>query len=311
MQAGVALLALICEAVLGYPRWLQPHPVVWIGNLIGGLERVWNRADWSDGARRGLGVLLLLVIVGVAGGIGAALTFVLGPLLLALVATVTLAQRSLHEHVAAVAAGLRRGDLVAARASVGMIVGRDTGAMSAEDVARAAIESLAESFSDGVVAPAFWLVVGGLPGAFIYKAVNTADSMVGHMEPRYRAFGWASARMDDLLNLVPARIAGALFCAGDGRGWRVMFSDAGKHASPNAGWPEAALAGVLNVRLGGAVAYDGVLQERPVFNAAGRAPSLGDLERGLRRYRVACGLLWVIVAGVAAGAFATGTLRGF
>jgi adenosylcobinamide-phosphate synthase len=306
MQAGVALLALVWEAVLGYPRWLQPHPVVWIGNLIGWLERVWNRADRSDGVRRWLGVLLLIVIVGISGTAGVALTLVLGPLLLALVATVTLAQKSLHEHVAAVAADLRRGDLVAARASVGMIVGRDTGAMSEEDVARAAIESLAESFSDGVVAPAFWLVIGGLPGAFIYKAVNTADSMVGHMEPRYRAFGWASARIDDLLNLVPARIAGALICMGNGRGWGAMFSDARRHASPNAGWPEAALAGVLNVRLGGAVSYDGVAHERPVFNGGGMAPALGDLERALRRYRVACGLLWVVVAAIAAG-----MLRGF
>lgn len=306
MQAGVALLALVWEAVIGYPRWLPPHPVVWIGTLIGWLERMWNRAEWSDGVRRGLGILLLAVIVGVAGAVGVGLTLVLGPLLLALVATVTLAQRSLHEHVAAVAADLRAGDLAAARASVGMIVGRDTAAMSGEDVARAAIESLAESFSDGVVAPAFWLVVGGLPGAFIYKAVNTADSMVGHMEPRYRAFGWASARMDDVLNLVPARIAGALFCVGDGRGWRAMFRDAGKHASPNAGWPEAALAGVLDVRLGGAVSYDGIVSDRPVFNAIGGAPALYDLERALRRYRVACGLLWVIVAVVAAA-----TLRGF
>lgn len=306
MQAGVALLALVWEAVIGYPRWLPPHPVVWIGTLIGWLERMWNRAEWSDGVRRGLGILLLAVIVGVAGAVGVGLTLVLGPLLLALVATVTLAQRSLHEHVAAVAADLRAGDLAAARASVGMIVGRDTAAMSGEDVARAAIESLAESFSDGVVAPAFWLVVGGLPGAFIYKAVNTADSMVGHMEPRYRAFGWASARMDDVLNLVPARIAGALFCVGDGRGWRAMFRDAGKHASPNAGWPEAALAGVLDVRLGGAVSYDGIVSDRPVFNAGGDVPALGDLERALRRYRVACGLLWVIVAVVAAA-----TLRGF
>lgn len=306
MQAGVALLALVWEAVIGYPRWLPAHPVVWIGTLIGWLEQVWNRAEWSDGVRRGLGVLLLAVIVGVSGAVGVGLTLVLGPLLLALVATVTLAQRSLHEHVAAVAADLRAGDLGAARISVGMIVGRDTAAMSGEDVARAAIESLAESFSDGVVAPAFWLVVGGLPGAFIYKAVNTADSMVGHMEPRYRAFGWASARMDDVLNLVPARIAGALFCVGDGRGWRAMFRDAGKHASPNAGWPEAALAGVLDVRLGGAVSYDGIVSDRPVFNAIGGAPALYDLERALRRYRVACGLLWVIVAVVAAA-----TLRGF
>jgi adenosylcobinamide-phosphate synthase len=309
MQAGVALLALIYEAVIGYPRWLQrwvPHPVVWIGNLIGLLERLWNRASLGDGVRRGLGVLLLVVIVMLAGAVATALTLVLGPILLALVATVTLAQRSLHEHVAAVAAALRGGDLPGARAAVGMIVGRDTGAMDEEDVVRAAIESLAESFSDGVVAPAFWLVVGGLPGAFIYKAVNTADSMVGHREARYRAFGWASARMDDALNLVPARIAGGLLCVGDARGWRAMWADAGKHDSPNAGWPEAALAGVLGVRLGGAVAYDGVAQERPVFNAGGAAPGLVDLERALRRYRAACGLLWLLVAGVVALSFVKG-----
>jgi adenosylcobinamide-phosphate synthase len=148
--------------------------------------------------------------------------------------------------------------------------------------------------SDAVVAPAFWFLIGGLPGLFAYKAVNTADSLIGHMEPRWRAFGWAAARADDLMNLIPARIAGALVAIAGGRGWRVMLRDARKHVSPNAGWPEAAMAGGLMIRLGGPTAYDGVIHERTVFGD-GAAPTPGDLSRGLRLYRRACGLLWLVL----------------
>ena len=187
---------------------------------------------------------------------------------------------------------MERGDLPAARTALGRIVGRDTHELTEEGVAAAALESLAESFNDGVVAPAFWLALAGLPGLFAYKAVNTADSLVGHREPRLRAYGWASARLDDLANLVPARMAGALLALAGGRGWRVMRRDAPRHASPNAGWPEAAMAGALGVRLGGPVAYDGVAQARAPLGD-GPPPQARDLRRGLRLYVAACGLLWL------------------
>jgi adenosylcobinamide-phosphate synthase len=217
----------------------------------------------------------------------------LGLAAIALIATVGLAQRSLHQHVAAVLAPLRAGDLPAARAAVGMIVGRDTADLDAEQITAAALESLAESFNDGVVAPAFWLLVGGLPGLFAYKCVNTADSLIGHKEPRWRMFGWAAARTDDLMNLIPARLAGALIVLAGGRGWRIMRRDARRHASPNAGWPEAAMAGALGVRLGGEARYDGVATARPTFGD-GSPPVAFDIERGLTLYRRACILLWLI-----------------
>jgi adenosylcobinamide-phosphate synthase len=223
----------------------------------------------------------------------AALPF--GLVLFALLATLGLAQRSLFEHVAAVRDALTSGDLAAARGAVGMIVGRDVAQLDAGEVAAAGLESLAESFNDGVVAPAFWLVVGGLPGLFAYKAINTADSLIGHMEPRWRDFGWAAARTDDLVNLVPARLAGLLVAIAGGRGLRTMLRDAAKHASPNAGWPEGAMAGALGRTLGGPASYDGVRVDRPAFGDGPR-PSAEDLVRGLRIYRCACALLWLLIA---------------
>jgi adenosylcobinamide-phosphate synthase len=193
-------------------------------------------------------------------------------LFLVLVATTGLAQRSLFVHVRNVLIALRAGDLSAARGRVSLIVGRDTRQLDESGVAAAALESLAESFNDGIVAPAFWLVAGGLPGLFAYKALNTADSLIGHKEERWRAFGWAAARADDVANLVPARIAGTLLAIAGWGGFGVMFKDASKHASPNAGWPEAAMAGALGVRLGGPTSYDGVVHERRFsVGASGRA----------------------------------------
>jgi adenosylcobinamide-phosphate synthase len=269
--------------------------------VIEGLERCWNRPAFSDG-RRLLGVAVVVVLVGSAVSLGALLHGLLGESLpglaiIALLATVGLAQRSLHQHVAAVLAPLRAGDLPAARAAVGMIVGRDTAGLDAEQIAAAALESLAESFNDGVVAPAFWLLVGGLPGLFVYKCVNTADSLIGHREPRWRMFGWAAARTDDLMNLVPARLAGALIVLAGGRGWRVMRRDARRHASPNAGWPEAAMAGALGVQLGGEARYDGVATARPIFGD-GSPPVASDLTRGLALYRRACFLLGLVPLGI-------------
>jgi len=305
----VVALALGLEALLGYPAALDRlagHPVAWPAALIEGLERRWNRPTTSDRRRRLLGVVLVVLLVAGSVLFGGAVQGLPGPslpalALVALVATVGLAQRSLHAHVAAVLAPLRTGDLPAARAAVAMIVGRDTGGLDAEGVAAAALESLAESFNDGVVAPAFWLLVGGLPGLFTYKSVNTADSLVGHREERWRMFGWAAARTDDLMNLVPARLAGGLIAlAGAGNrasGWRTMARDAHRHASPNAGWPEAAMAGALGVQLGGDAAYDGVRTARPTFGDGPR-PTPADLARGLAVYRRACLLLWLIPLAV-------------
>jgi adenosylcobinamide-phosphate synthase len=298
-----ALAALMVEAAAGYPDALHrrvPHPVVWVGRALTALEHAWNRAAWSEGTRRLLGVSALLLVAGGAGLIGWGLQRLFqggwGLLLMVLAASVGLAQRSLYEHVAAVAGPLASGDLGAARAAVARIVGRDVDELNEQGVAAAALESLAESFNDGVVAPAFWLAVAGLPGLFVYKVVNTADSLIGHREARWRAFGWAAARTDDLMNLAPARLAGLLVVlAGGGRGLAVMLRDAPKHASPNAGWPEAAMAGALGRRLGGAARYDGIEAARPILGQ-GQEPDAAALRRGLRIYLRAAALLWVVLA---------------
>lgn len=298
--------AMLVEGVVGWPRHLN-HPVVWIGALIAELERCGNHAEWSASTRRVLGVLTVMILLVVAGGAGwgmerLAATAPFWPeLAMLLICGATgLAARSLFDHVLAVTQPLKAGDLPAARLAVGMIVGRDVEAMDEGEVATAALESLAESFCDGVVAPVFWFVIGGLPGLFAYKAINTADSMIGHMEPRWRAFGWAAARTDDVMNWVPARIAGALIALGGWQGWRIMWRDARKHASPNAGWTEAAMAGALRVRLGGPVRYEGVMTYRPDFGDWAR-PRAHDLHRGLRVYGVACAVLMLLLI---AGGFA-------
>lgn len=304
------LAALGLEAVVGYPDALHrrlPHPVAWIGAALDRLERRFNQPRFSDRARRTLGAFSLLLVAGAAALAGAGLQTLFvgsawGLASFALVASVGLAQRSLFDHVAPIARALDQGDLAQARLAVGRIVGRDVEQLEASQVAAAGLESLAESFNDGVVAPAFWLLVAGLPGLFAYKAVNTADSLIGHMEPRWRAFGWAAARTDDLMNLVPARIAGLLIVLVSRRGLATMLRDAPAHASPNAGWPEAAMAGALQRSLGGPASYDGVATARPQFGR-GLAPDAADLRRGLRVYLAACALMW---AALAAGGFAWG-----
>jgi adenosylcobinamide-phosphate synthase len=300
--------ALAAEAAIGYPQWLYAriaHPVVWMGVLIVGCERRWNGAARTELSKRVLGVATVLLVCGLAATVGwvvqsGAERIALGAPIIILVATTGLAQRSLYTHVRDVLRSLQSDDLVRARAAVSNIVGRDTASLSGTGVAAAALESLAESFNDGIVAPAFWLAAGGLPGLLAYKALNTADSLIGHREPRWRVFGWAAARADDLANLVPARIAGLLLVlAGGGRGAGTMLRDAPKHASPNAGWPEAAIAGALAVRLGGPATYDGSVHERPVFGD-GTSPDASDLARGLRIYVRACALLWLTALAVAA-----------
>jgi adenosylcobinamide-phosphate synthase len=308
----LALAALAIEAALGYPQGLYArigHPVTWLGALIAALDRTLNRERDSATRRKAAGVAALLVLLAVtliASLLLVKLCSLLGPLALlplALLASSLLAQRSLYEHVARVADGLETG-LPDGRKAVSMIVGRDPDSLDEAGVARAAIESLAENFSDGIVAPAFWLAVGGLPGIALYKAVNTADSMIGHRTPRHLAFGWAAARLDDLVNLPASRLTALLLVASAATirdadpdsAWRAVRRDAARHRSPNAGWPEAAMAGALGLRLAGPRIYGAVRVEdgwmgdgRPEANAA-------DIRRALMLYRRACLLLWGLAA---------------
>jgi len=308
MAEPVALLALALDAVCGWPERLYRrigHPVGLFARQIAACERRWNRADTAPARRRAAGIatllLLLLTSAGGAALIETGLRHALGGAawpLLALLAAPALAQRSLAEHVRPVADALGTGDLPCARAAVGRIVGRDTAPLDSAGVARAAIESLAESFCDGVVAPLFWLLLLGLPGLWAYKAVNTADSLIGHREPRWRDFGWAAARLDDLLNLLPARLAGVLICLAGG-GWRTMLADARRHASPNAGWPEAAMAGALGLRLGGPLAYDGAMQDKPWIGTGRTGAGAPDIRRALTLYGRASAALWIVAGGAA------------
>lgn len=256
MSTGFALLlALLMDAALGEPRWLWsrvPHPAVVMGRLIGWADERFNAGDH----RIAKGAVLILALVFLAGLVGYILSLV--PLLDIVVAAILLAHRSLVDHVSAVARALGTG-LREGRAEVGKIVGRDTADMTPDAVARAAIESAAENFSDGVVAPAFWFLIGGLPAMLIYKMVNTADSMIGYRTDRYAQFGWAAARLDDLLNLVPARLT-ALILTGLYGLWpatSAILAEARRHRSPNAGWPEAAAARALGVALSGRAAIMG------------------------------------------------------
>ena len=290
------LVALCADALLGEPRWLYrrvPHPIVLIGCAIAALEaRLLDPALPTRSQRRS-GILLLALVAGAALALGLAVHLALRPLLggwliEGLLMSSLLAQRSLAQHVAAVADGLGRG-LDAGRRAVALIVGRDPDRLDGAGVSRAAIESLAENLSDGVVAPLFWGLVAGLPGMLAYKAINTLDSMVGHRSERYRAFGWSSARCDDLVNLVPARLTGALLClAGGRRLLRVaaaMRRDAPHHRSPNAGWPEAAMAAVLGVRIAGPRVYGGTLVQ-DAWMGDGRG------ELGAQDIRRALALAW-------------------
>ena len=287
------LAALIIEAGLGYPKRLF-HPVSTAGWLIAKLDRQWNTGNH----RQILGVLVAITLITLGVGAGFALEHIAigwtGSIIVIFVATTGLAQRSLYDHVRAVAKPLAAGNLETARYAVAMIVGRDTAALDASGVASAATETLAESFCDGVVAPAFWFLILGLPGLFAFKAISTADSMIGHLDDRYRDFGWASARIDDAMNWLPARIAGVLICIAGGRGWRMMRRDADRHLSPNSGWPESAIAGALGVQLGGGAAYDGEWIARAHLGDGPR-PLPADLSRAIGIYCRACLALWLIV----------------
>ncbi len=292
-------LALLIDAALGEPAvlWRRvPHPVVLIGRLIAALEARLNRGV----GRRVKGALTLALVVAAAGLPALALAHpALGGVGEVVGAAILLAQRSLVEHVRAVALGLAAG-LGPGRAAVSIIVGRDPETLDHGGVARAAIESAAENFSDGVVAPAFWFAVAGLPGIAIYKAVNTADSMIGHRSERYRAFGWASARLDDALNLVPARLSALLIALVGGApraALRVAWRDARLHSSPNAGWPEAAMAASLGVALAGPRTYGGRRTDDPWVHGEGRRdPGPGEISAALRVLWRAWALLLALAA---------------
>ena len=308
MFADLALIAVATEAIVGYPDAvyrLVGHPVTWIGRLIAWCDRAWNSPALSFEARRGRGVAALLLVLAVAIAAGVAIASILAhvfPAIIALViagvlASSLLAQRSLDAHVADVALALERDGIEAARRAVSQIVGRETEGLDEAAVCRAAIESLAENFSDGVVAPLFWMVLAGLPGGIAYKAINTADSMIGHKSQRHLAFGWAAARCDDLVNLPASRLsalwlvlAAGLLDLSPGRALATVRRDAGHHRSPNAGWPEAAMAGALGIRLSGPRIYDGVPVEES-WVGDGRSELLArDIRLALKLYRAACGL---------------------
>ena len=295
-MSGLLLLALLLDAVAGEPRLIWdrwPHPAVLMGRAVG-----WADARLNHGSgRKAKGIAALVGLVVLAGVIGWLIALVPDfGLLEILVAAVLLAQRSLVQHVQAVADALRL-SLGDGRRAVAMIVGRDTGAMQPPDVARAAIESAAENLSDGVVAPAFWFLIGGLPGLMIYKITNTADSMIGHRTPRHEQFGWAAARFDDLLNWVPARITAALIALAHGRTDPApILRDAGLHRSPNAGWPEAAMAVVLNTSLSGPRSYNGKWQEFPwVWPEGRRDPGPAQIDAAVRALWRAWALMFGIV----------------
>jgi adenosylcobinamide-phosphate synthase len=311
----LALSALLVEAAIGYPPFVYRaigHPVTWMGALLSVLEKRLNRgpANQAGFARRARGAFALALLLAATAAATLALDriFTFGPVataLLVVVASSLIAQKSLHDHVRAVADGLEREGLAGGRQAVSKIVGRNPDRLDEAGVARAAIESLAENFADGIVAPAFWIAIGGLPVGALYKAVNTADSMIGHRTPRYAAFGWAAARLDDLVNLPASRLA-ALFLVmavpavggSPGGAARAVWRDASRHRSPNAGWPEAAMAGALGLQLAGPRIYGEELVDDAFMGDGTRETTVADIRRALRLFRAACVASWLVLLAI-------------
>ena len=303
------------ELCAGYPQALLRaigHPVTWIGRLIAALDRLLNRDTADAYWRRGAGIVAILLLLGIVGAIAFVverelLRLPFGLIAVAVIASTLIAQRSLHQHVADVATALEQGGVIAGRAAVAKIVGRDPQTLDAAGVARAAIESLAENFSDAVVAPVFWMAIAGLPGAALYKAINTADSMIGHRTPRHEAFGWAAARLDDLVNLPASRLSALLLVAAAAlnknasaaAAWRAVLRDASRHRSPNAGYPEAAMAGALGLSLAGPRVYGGVTIDDATMGDGRRDATAADIRRALTLYRYADAILIALVAAIA------------
>ena len=315
---SIAFAALVIERLAGYPKFIHDaigHPVEWIGAVIGGFEEALNHPDgnriWQK-FKGAFALFLTLVLVAIL-----TIPFSLwlrhqewGWLLEAVLATTLLAQFDLYRHVRAVYAGLEK-SLDDGRRAVSRIVGRDPDQLDESGVTRAAIESLAENASDAVIAPALFLALFGLPGIAAYKVINTADSIIGHKSPRFIDFGWASARLDDLVNLIPARLSGLLFAGAasltnPGAGADAlarMWYDARKHVSPNAGWPEAAMAGALDIRLGGPRNYDGVPVDLPWLGNGRIDLDRHDIRRALRLFSQMITLFAALVALAAAFSF--------
>ncbi len=315
INLAVLAVAMVIDGAAGYSAPLLRvigHPAMWLGSLIARLDRGLNRPTMSEWRRLAAGVVALVFLLAVVLALTLPLSLLCrahewGWLVEALLASSLLAYRSLREHVAAVADGLRQG-LPEGRRAVAKIVGRDPTNLDQSGVARAAIESLAENFSDGVIAPAFWLLLGGLPGIALYKAINTADSMIGHRTPRHQAFGWAAARLDDVVNLPAARLTALLIAAGAaltpdasaGKALAAAWRDAGHHLSPNAGWPEAAMAGALGLRLVGPMVYGGLLVVGSWMGDGRSEATVDDIEQALALYRRA----WLVCVALVAAGFA-------
>jgi len=312
---SVLLLALVIDRLVGDPDWIWsrlPHPVVWFGRAIGFADRKFNQQGLSPTASKIRGVVVITALVVLSLGIGflAERAFkelkIFGFVADVVIVFTLLAQKSLADHVGAVASGLRERGIVGGREAVSMIVGRDTEELGYAGICRAAIESLAENFADGVVAPAFWFGLLGLPGLLAYKMINTADSMIGHKNERHLNFGWASARLDDAANYIPARISillialGALFFKGEEaalRALKIAWRDHGHHRSPNSGWPEAAMAGALDIQLAGPRIYGGALVNEPMLNEAGSSDVRSrDIKSAIRIFYGACHAMIVLVA---------------
>jgi adenosylcobinamide-phosphate synthase len=309
------LAAIGLDRVVGDPPWLWqrvPHPVVLFGKAIDLFVKPLNRRSFTPEGRRLNGVLTILILVALSAAVGLLLSAlfrhlgVIGLALEVVVVAIFLAQKSLGDHVEAVAEGLLTGGLEGGRAAVAMIVGRDPKTLDEAGVSRAAIESLSENFADGVVAPAFWYLVGGLPGILAYKMLNTADSMIGHKNERFIDFGWASARLDDLANWPAARLSSAFIAlaaalqlglSAGRRSMSLALRDSGLHRSPNSGWPEAAMAGALDLQLAGPRVYGGVRVSEPMMHAGGRSDAgPADIQTGIRVFYTACSVMAGVVA---------------
>ena len=303
---------MLIELCFGYPERLFRtigHPATWIGRLMVALDRWLNREAAGPTERRAAGVAALLILLAAVGALALIverelLRLPFGILVTGLVASTLLAQRSLHKHVADVADALDKRGIASARTALSRIVGRDSESLDAAGIARAAIESLAENFSDAIVAPVLWMAIAGLPGAALYKAINTADSMIGHRTPRYADFGWAAARLDDLVNLPASRLAALLLVAAAAlrkdasvdAAWRAVRRDAARHRSPNAGFPEAAMAGALGLSLAGPRVYDGVRVEDAMMGNGRRDADAADIRRALALFRRADAILIALLA---------------
>ena len=299
-RAVLLAVALVIDAVIGDPDFLWrrlPHPVVVFGWCIGGLEKKFNRRGWHGRTRRWLGVAVIAVLVVLGVLLGLVLD---GMWFEVLVVAVLLAGRSLDQHVRAVATALASGNIAAARQEVARIVGRNPDNLDAPAIARASIESTAENLADGVVAPAFYYLLFGLPGIIAYKIINTADSMIGHRSARFLAFGWGAARLDDVANLIPSRLSGVLLALASIPRTRqalgVMWRDAKKHRSPNAGYPEAAMAGALDVRLAGPRQYGVRFSTDAPINPQGREAGVLDIRQALRYFWRLIALMVVLCA---------------